>query len=107
MKKIPTPQDVNLPLLTEELFDAFPDWSMPDPLGRDWNVTNVAITAEEILFPDATDEKEVEKVLRKHDKNKDSRNQAKAKERAQKLESAKNKLRGLGLTDEEIEALRK
>ena len=107
MKKIPAPQLVNLPLLTEELFDAFPEWRFPDPLNPGEFSTHVVITTETIIFPDMTDEKEVEKVLRKHDKNKDSRNQAKEKERATKLESAKNKLRSLGLTDEELEALRR
>lgn len=104
MKTLPIPKDANLSLLCEELFKAFPEWVQPGPRG---NVTDVTITKEEIIFPDATNEKEVEKIIRRHDPKKDSTNQAKAKARAEKLQSAKDKLKSLGLTDEEIEALGK
>jgi hypothetical protein len=105
MKSITITQAVNLPRLTEELFEAFPDWKRPDPLGRAGSITDVIITGTEIIFPDATETSEVEKVLRKHDPGKDSANQERAKRRQAARGRAVAKLRQLGLDEEEIDAL--
>ena len=105
MKTMPFTGPVNLQLLTEELFDAFPEWLKPDPLGRGM-ATDVTVTDKAVTFPDETDEKRVEKVLRKHAPGKDSINQARERRRALKRASARDKLRALGLDDEEIDVLR-
>jgi len=106
MKKIKLSKPVNLNLLTEELFAAFPEWKYPDPLGRGWDVTEAAIEPEAVTFPDASDEKGVQAVIDAHDPQKDSANQAKAKEDAAALSGAIEKLKGLGLSEKEIEILR-
>lgn len=64
--KIRITKTVNIPLLTEELFAAFPYWKYPDPLGREWDVTDVVIGPEWVEFPDATDALLVQAVINAH-----------------------------------------
>jgi hypothetical protein len=77
MKSVRIEKAVNLNLLTEELFAAFPEWRRPDPLGRGWDVTDAVITADEVVFPDATDESAVQAVIDAHNPAGTSINQQK------------------------------
>ena len=110
MKKLPTPKNAKLPLLTEELFEAFPHWRYKRTSLRNFTrpeenfYTNVLITDFEIVFPDDTSEEEVQVVLQKHDHTKPSKNE-KAKmdhqllleeiEKAQSVDDLKKILRSV------------
>lgn len=105
MKTILFTKDVNLNLLAEELFDRFPEWQTPHPVKPNVLVTEVSISQGEIIFPDFTEEADVLEVIELHDPRKDSKNQKKAKDKKKHKDNAQKKLRDLGLTNEEIDAL--
>jgi hypothetical protein len=95
MKKLLTPTNAKLALLTEELFDAFPEWRYRKTLfDRDTGVerevmaTNVSITSDQIVFPDDTPEAEVQAVLQKHDHTKPSRNETARQARLDEINRA-------------------
>ena len=97
-------------LLMEELFEAFPEWLVPNPdlpgsylslLRVDWvdEPPRVRVWLE---FPDATDVDQVDRVLDRHDKTQDDKNEKREKQRRVAKEKARE---ACGLTEEEAELL--
>lgn len=105
MKTILITRPVNPNLLTEELFDRFPDWVRPHPSKPEIKITEVNVSSREIVFPDDTSEEDVMAVVDAHDETRESKNQTKKKEKEKDRKEAIKKLKDLGLTDEEIEAI--
>ena len=99
--------DFKLAMLCDELFDAFPEWRIKE--GADY-VTSVVIaeTLDGVLIqglPDDVDVAAVNKAIKKHDHGKPSKREKKEAKKQADRDSAKSKLKALGLTDEELEAL--
>lgn len=93
MKKIKIDRPVNLELLTEELFEAFPSWRYPDPLGLVPYLTDVAISADEIEIPDNTSPEAVQFILDTHNEKGKSKNQKSKEDKAERREELKDRTR--------------
>lgn len=105
MKTLLFDKPVNLNLLSEELFERFPEWKRPHPVKEGVLITDVSISQGEIFFPEETNEEDVLEVIEAHDKTKESKNQKIKKDKEKHKKNALKKLKDLGLTDEEIEAI--
>lgn len=88
MKTISLPPAVNIRLLTEELFAAFPEWIRPSATGPR---TDVVIDDGTISFPDETPTERVQAVIVAHDPAGKSVNQ----KRAETEEDARTSYRDL------------
>ncbi len=95
--------DYKLALLNEELFDAFPDW-------REGNLTWATLARhgpEKIVlrYPVETPEEDVLAIIEAHNPKAKSKNEKAAARRQAKRKTAMAKLKALGLTDAELDAL--
>lgn len=100
--------DYNLPLLSEELFEAFPHWREEIRNGKPaTSVTLAYETVDEISlrYPPSTSEEDVLAVIEAHNPKDKSRNEKADARRIVSRKSAIVKLKALGLTNDELEAL--
>ncbi len=97
----------NLSLLSEELYAAFPDWVVSDPIYGQRGLGKVQTTTDgvRITFPRATPKALVDVIVAAHDYTKLSKNEKNKKEKKKLRKDGKKKLRDLGLTQAEIGAL--
>jgi hypothetical protein len=100
MKKCKLTKPTNLNLLTEQLFDAFPEWRRPDPLGMVDFITDVVIMAEEIAFPEDTDPAAVQAVIDSHDPAEGSANEKRRDAQREKKDDLKERVKKAKGVDE-------
>lgn len=122
MKKLEFDGTYNQPLLSEELFAAFPEWHEPDPWNSpDDRVTKVIIegnihfprqpgdksTKVILQVPDEANETAIAAIVQAHDHTKKSKNETATLNREQRLASARAKMTfpPLRLTDDEFDVL--
>lgn len=97
----------NMPLLSEELYAAFPSWIIPDPLYEFRGAGKVIATENGVMivFPKATSKALVDAIVAAHDPTKPSKNEKDKKDKKKLRKDGKKKLKNLGITQAEVDAM--